>query len=103
MTRRALKDDRLGDYFVPAGTEIYMSPYFIQRHPDLWEDPDRFNRDRFDPGHSEDRPRRAMLSFSAGPRTCIGEFFSRFQIPIQLMIIPTPQRLRYAQTNTIEL
>ena len=49
LTRKALKDDQLGDYFVPAGTEIYISPYFIQRHPDLWEDPDRFNPDRFAP------------------------------------------------------
>jgi cytochrome P450 len=35
MTRRALKDDQLGEYFVPAGTEVYMSPYLIQRHPDF--------------------------------------------------------------------
>ena len=38
LTRKAVKDDQLGDYFVPAGTEIYISPYFIQRHPDLWKD-----------------------------------------------------------------
>ena len=49
MTRRALKDDQLGDYFVPAGTEIYISPYFIHRHPDLWEAPDRFDPDRSPP------------------------------------------------------
>ena len=36
MTRKALHDDWLGDYFVPAGTEIYISPYFIQRHPKVW-------------------------------------------------------------------
>ena len=33
MTRKALNDDHLGDYFVPAGTEIYISPYLIQRSP----------------------------------------------------------------------
>jgi cytochrome P450 len=42
-------DDWLGDYFVPAGTETYVSPCFIHRHPDIWEDPDRFNPDRFKP------------------------------------------------------
>src|SRR5260370_26314464 len=103
MTRRALKDDELGDYFVPAGTEIYISPYFIQRHPDLWEDPDRFNPDRFDSDHSEDRPRRAMLSFSAGPRNCIGEFFARIEMQIHLMIIAKRLRLRYVQTKPLEL
>ena len=40
MTRRAIEDDYLGEYYVPAGTEVYISPYVIQRHPDLWVEPD---------------------------------------------------------------
>ena len=36
LTRKALHDDHLGDYFVPAGTEVYIAPYFIQRHPAIW-------------------------------------------------------------------
>ena len=35
MTRRAIEDDYLGEYYVPAGTEVCISPYVIQRHPDL--------------------------------------------------------------------
>src|SRR5204863_5702374 len=68
MTRRALKDDQLGDYIVPAGTEIYISPYFIQRHPNLWHEPDSFNPDRFGSDRPQDRHKLAMLPFSAGPR-----------------------------------
>ena len=33
MTRKARSDDQLDEYFVPAGTEVYISPYFIQRNP----------------------------------------------------------------------
>jgi len=75
LTRKALRDDRLGEYFVPAGTEIYVPPYFIQRHPDLWEEPDRFNPDRFRPENSQHRHRLATIPFSAGPRNCIGALF----------------------------
>ena len=103
MTRRALKDDQLGDYFVPAGTEIYISPYFIQRHPDLWEDPDRFNPDRFGPDHSQDRHPLAMLPFSAGPRNCIGEVFARVEMQIHLMTIARQLRLRFVQSKPPEL
>ena len=103
LTRRALKDDQLGDYFVPAGTEIYISPYFIQRHPDLWEDPDRFNPDRFDPDHSQDRHPLAMLPFSAGPRNCIGEFFARIEMQIHLMTIAKQLRLRFVERRQPEL
>ena len=67
MTRRALRDDEIGGYFVPAGTEIYISPYFIQRHPNLWENPDRFDPERFAPGDKEKRRRMMLLPFSVGP------------------------------------
>ena len=103
LTRRALKDDQLGDYFVPAGTEIYISPYFIHRHPDLWEDPDRFNPDRFAPDHLQGRPPLAMLAFSTGPRNCIGEFFARIEMQIHLMTIAKRLRLRFVETTQPEL
>jgi cytochrome P450 len=103
MTRKSLKDDQLGDYFVPAGTEIYIAPYLIQRHPDLWDEPDRFDPDRFAPERSQDRPPLAMLPFSAGPRNCIGEFLARIEMQIHLMIIAQRLRLRYVETHPPEL
>ena len=102
MTRKALKDDQLGDYFVPAGTEIYISPYLIQRHPALWDDPDRFNPDRFDPEQSRDRHVLTMLPFSAGPRKCIGDIFARVEMQIHLMMIAKQLRLRYTETKPPE-
>jgi len=103
MTRRALMDDQLGAYLVPAGTEIYISPYFIQRNPDLWENPNRFDPGRFDPGCSKDRHRLAMLPFSAGPRNCIGEFFARIEMQIHLIIIARHLRLEYVQREPLDL
>jgi cytochrome P450 len=103
MTRKALKDDRLGDYFVPAGTEIYISPYLIQRHPDLWKDPDRFDPDRFQAGQLRDRHELAMLPFSAGPRKCIGELFARIEMQIHLIVIAKELRLRCADGNFVDL
>ena len=103
VTRRALRDDRLGEYFVPAGTEIYIPPYFIQRHPDLWEEPDRFNPDRFSPENSKHRHRLATIPFSVGPRNCIGALFARIEMQIHLMTIARHLRLRYVQSKPIEL
>jgi len=103
MTRRAVGDDRLGEYFVPADTEIYVSPYLIQRHPGLWEAPDRFDPDRFDAEHSKVRHALAMLPFSAGPRNCIGESLARVEMQIHLMTIAKRLRFRYAETKPPEL
>lgn len=103
MTRKALRDDWLGDYFVPAGTEIYVSPYFIHRHPDVWENPNRFNPDRFEPEKSKDRHRLAMIPFSAGPRNCIGALFARVEMQIHLLIIAKRLRLRYVPSMPPEI
>jgi cytochrome P450 len=103
VTRKALGDDQLGEYFVPAGTEIYVAPYFIQRHPNLWEEPDRFNPDRFRPEDSKRRHRLATIPFSSGPRNCIGEHFARVEMQIHLMTIARCLRLRYIPTKLIEL
>jgi cytochrome P450 len=102
MTRKALKDDVLGDYFVPAGTEIYIPPYFIQRHPDFWESPNHFKPDRFEPSRST-QPALTMLPFSAGPRNCIGEFFARSEIRIHLVTIAKRLRLRYSDNVLLDL
>jgi cytochrome P450 len=103
MTRKALKDDQLGDYFVPAGTEIYISPYLIQRHPAFWEDPDRFNPDRFEPGKGYDPRALTMLPFSSGPRKCIGELMARLEMQIHLMTISRHLRLRCVSESPVEL
>jgi cytochrome P450 len=103
LTKRALRDDQLGEYFVPAGTEIYVPPYFIQRHPDFWEEPDRFHPDRFRSDHSRQRHRLATIPFSAGPRNCIGELFARVEMQIHLLTVARYLRLRYVQSKPIEL
>jgi len=102
MTRKALSDDWLGEYYVPAGTEIYISPYFIQRHPDLWEAPHRFDPDRFEQSREGERHPLAMLPFSAGPRNCIGEHLARLEMQIHLMMFGQRLRLRYEQSQTPE-
>jgi cytochrome P450 len=103
LTRKALRDDRLGEYFVPAGTEVYVPPYFIQRHPDLWEEPDRFNPDRFRPDNAKRRHRLATIPFSTGPRNCIGEHFARMEMQVHLMTIGRSLRLRYIPSRPLEL
>jgi cytochrome P450 len=103
LTRKALQDDRLGDYFVPAGTEVYISPYLIQRSPQLWEDPDRFDPERFAPGRADGRHPLAMLPFSAGPRNCVGEAMARVEMQIHLMTVASALRLHFTDERAPEL
>jgi len=102
MTRTTIKPDKLGEYAVPAGTEIYISPYLLQRHPRLWQDPDRFDPDRFASGDSPEQNRLSMCPFGAGPRNCIGEFFARVEMQLHLLIIASQLQLRYDEPAPAE-
>ncbi|MGA2564123.1 MAG: cytochrome P450 [Steroidobacteraceae bacterium] len=103
MTRRAINDDQLGEYFVPAGTEIYISPYFIQRNPRLWEAPDEFNPERFEELRSTPRDELAMLPFSVGPRNCIGEYLARMEMQLHLIIVASRLRMQHVDNQAPKL
>jgi cytochrome P450 len=103
MVRRAFNGNFLGDYFIPARTEVYFSPYIIQRSPALWEAPDRFDPSRFDPDRSKGRHPFAMLPFGAGPRNCIGEGLAQFEMQIHLSIVAQKLRLRSDDASSPEL
>lgn len=95
MTRKAMKEDRLGEYFVPAGTEIYISPFLLQRNPHLWPQPEKFDPERFDGEEPHGGHRLSMCPFGAGPRNCIGEIFARVEMQVHLVTIARQLRLRH--------
>jgi cytochrome P450 len=98
MTRKAIQPDRLGEYFVPAKTEIYISPFLL---PELF-DPERFNSVGLGLEGTEDPHRLAMCPFGAGPRNCIGEFFARVEMQIHLLTIARDLRLQFADAGRAE-
>jgi cytochrome P450 len=87
MTRTAVEPDVLGGYRVPRGTEIYISPFLLHRHPRLWDDPSRFDPQRFEQDHLGSEQRLSMCPFGAGPRNCIGEYFARVEMLIHLATV----------------
>ncbi|MDA3922988.1 MAG: cytochrome P450 [Salinisphaera sp.] len=47
LSRRATVGHELGGHPIAAGTQLFISPYILHRHPDYWRAPDRFDPDRF--------------------------------------------------------
>lgn len=87
ISRTAARDDVIGSYKVPAGSEILIFPYVTHRHPQWWSDPDHFRPERFLPENSLSRIRGAYLPFGAGPRTCIGMNFAITEILVVLALL----------------
>jgi cytochrome P450 len=87
LSRTAVEDDVMGSFQIPAGSEILIFPYVTHRHPQWWEDAEKFRPERFLPENSTGRPRGAYLPFGAGPRTCIGLNFAMTEILVVLTLL----------------
>lgn len=93
FSRRALQEDTLGGYHVPAGTDIFICPYLLHRNPSQWDRPEEFLPARFLPDAAADRHRFAYLPFSAGPRFCVGAGFAMAEMATHLTMVA--QRFRW--------
>lgn len=103
FSRRALKDDRLGDFEIPAGAHLFIAPYFLHRQPRLWPDPERFAPERFDETLAPPVDRHAYIPFSAGARRCIGEYFSFVEMQMHLALLAPHFSLSLPAGQTIEV
>jgi len=76
LARRAVEPDEIQGRPVPAKAIVMPSQWMIHRHPDYWDEPDRFRPERFLPGRAPGRPKFAYFPFGGGPRVCIGNTFA---------------------------
>lgn len=62
---------------IPAGERLFYSIYLTQRDPDLWEKPDDFCPERFQPGARTNA--MSYIPFGGGSRACIGSAFGMME------------------------
>ncbi|MFB2772739.1 cytochrome P450 [Pelatocladus sp. BLCC-F211] len=91
--RRAREEDKINGYYIPAHAIIFLNHHTLHRHPNFWDDPERFAPERFSPEQIAKRPRYTYIPFSSGPRTCIGNNFALTEIQLILSTIAQHYRL----------
>lgn len=107
VARDTQQDDEIGGFRIRAGDIVLPSAYLTHRHPDFWDEPERFDPERFTPERVKERPQWAYYPFSLGQRMCIGNTFSLVESQVVLALLlqqcdfelvdlrPVPQRATF--------
>lgn len=107
--RRSVKTFELHGVPVPAGAHVAYSSLASHRLPDVWDQPDAFRPQHWEPASRASLPKGAYIPFGAGSRTCIGMRFAQLEVKVITARIlesfrleaPPGFALRIRQTPTI--
>lgn len=99
--RQGTIDDELRGYHIPRNAPLLISPYLTHRHPDFWEQPERFDPEHFTAEKSEHRPKFAYFPFGGGPRICIGNSFALMEGHLLLATFAGRYRLRLVPDHPV--
>jgi cytochrome P450 len=99
--RLAKEETTLGGYTVPKDMIIMISPHVIHRDARWFPEPDAFRPERFTKENEKALPKCAYLSFSTGPRVCIGNSFAMMESTLILATIAQQYRLNLVPGQTV--
>ena len=85
VLRRALKDDVINGVPIKAGTNIILSLVEMHRRHDLFEQPARFNPDRFEEAKMENPD--FFFPFGTGPKGCVGQFLAMVEMKTAVALL----------------
>jgi cytochrome P450 len=77
--REAVRECTLGNYRVPKGTTVVMSQWVMHRDRRYFENPGKFDPQRWADGLAKRLPRFVYFPFGGGPRVCIGNSFAMME------------------------
>lgn len=81
LPRKTLHDSEFLGHFLPAGTLVHVSPWFTHYMHEYWQEPFRFDPERFAPERREDKVHPyAWVPFGGGAHKCIGLHFAELQV-----------------------
>jgi cytochrome P450 len=103
--RRASEPMEFAGFTIPENARVGYSIYLSHRHPAWWDDPHRFNPDRF----AERRAPFSFVPFGGGDRTCIGMNYAVAEAKVvlarllqQFALLPSEGAVREVMAVTLQ-
>jgi cytochrome P450 len=85
--REVIDGFQLGDYYVPAKSQVFMFQWAVQRDPRFFSEPNQFLPERWTEEFTSSLPKYAYFPFGGGPRACIGNYFAMMEVVLLLATI----------------
>jgi cytochrome P450 len=116
LSRKSLGHDEFRGYRIPPGSNVFLSPFITQRHPDFWQNPDQFVPERFTATTRDAQTEYAYFPFGGGSRQCIGRIFAltmakfvltmvlrnyRLSLPTKYPVRPMPKLTLHPESNIV--
>ncbi|WP_170327359.1 cytochrome P450 [Ruegeria arenilitoris] len=99
--RVALEDVTFPDgTSVRRGDTVVLATYPMHRHEKLWDNPNRFEPERFAPDRAKGHHRFQFIPFSGGPRICIGMGLSMLEAVSILASIVRSNEIKPVEGHT---
>lgn len=73
-----------GGYKIPKGSVVIPAIHHIHNNPNIWDNPHRFDPDRWETDDVKGRHKAAYVPFATGQRMCIGFNFALQEVKIFL-------------------
>ena len=102
LARRAIAPVTIGGHAVPKNRIVLVNIIGIHHRGDIYEDPERFEPERFLGDKEKQLPRCAYLPFGAGPRICIGNHFALMEAHVLLATMSRRVRFDLLTPKPIE-
>jgi cytochrome P450 len=97
--RRALEDTTIGDFPIRKGEIVLVSQYVTHRNPRYWDEPDRFDPERWMEGSPKEK--FAYFPFGGGNRLCIGERFAWLELVFAIATIV--RRVKFERIDALDI
>ncbi|MDN3671439.1 cytochrome P450 [Echinicola jeungdonensis] len=103
IVREARSNLTIGDYFIPKGTIVLMSPYLIHHDSRFHKDPMKFNPQSWAPSTNRQKSKYEYFPFSEGPRSCIGQHYAWLEGVMVIASISQFWRLKLVPDQVVEM
>jgi len=103
ISRMAVEDHRVDGHLILRGTHVFVSPYLLHHDSRFFQEPSRFEPERWKVEASRFQKPFTFIPFGAGPRNCIGESFAWMEGILIIATIARRWRFRLVKEHPIEL